>query len=394
MAQLMQWFWRHEYWLPPGITWEDMQETEDIRYPQPHHLLFCLPITLLLIALRFFFERKIGVSLSKRLGLREKVRRTPPNPILEAFYRKQRKTPAKKDLSTLAKQCNLQPRQVERWFRYRLNQDRPSLTKKFCETSWRAAYYATSFCTALAILYDKPWLWDLCECWVGYPQQPLQTSLFGYYLVQFSFYCSLLISLPFDVKRRDFHEQLLHHLATVFLIGFSFCLNFIRIGSFIMFLHDFSDCLLEVAKMFVYLKWQKTCNTIFVTFSVAFLVTHLGIFPCKILHNTYYYTMEIYQPFFGYYFFNALLMILQLLFIFWSYLIIRMIYRFLMCGMVEKDLRSHSEGSEDEVGCHETEQKNSTTGPQPDRQPPGVTQRAFMQTNSRNASSGIPTQAK
>ncbi|ETE56317.1 hypothetical protein L345_17972, partial [Ophiophagus hannah] len=41
---------------------------------------------------------------------------------------------AVEDLSTLAKQCNLQPRQVERWFRYRLNQDRPSLTKKFCET--------------------------------------------------------------------------------------------------------------------------------------------------------------------------------------------------------------------------------------------------------------------
>ncbi|XP_026547281.1 ceramide synthase 4-like [Notechis scutatus] len=246
---------------------------------------------------------------------------------------------------------------------------------------------------ALAILYNKPWLWDLRECWVGYPQQPLQTSIFGYYLVQISFYCSLLISLPFDVKRKDLHEQIVHHLVTVFLIGFSFCLNFIRIGSLVMFLHDISDCLLEVAKMFTYLKWQKTCDALFVTFSVAFLVTRLGIFPCKILHNTYYYSMEIYQPFFGYYFFNALLMVLQLLHIFWSYLIIRMVYRFLICGMMEKDLRSQSEGSEDEVGHREMEQKNGTKGPQPDRQSPGVTQRAFVHTNG-NSFSGIPTQAK
>ncbi|XP_013916760.1 PREDICTED: ceramide synthase 4-like, partial [Thamnophis sirtalis] len=263
--------------------------------------------------------------------------------------------------------------QAERWFRCRLNQDRPSLTKKFCEATWRATYYTISLCTGLAVLYNKPWLWDLRKCWVGYPQQPLQTSLLGYYLVQFSFYCSLLISLPFDVKRMDLPEQLLHHLVTLVLIGSSFCLNCLRIGSLIMFLHDVSDCLLEAAKMFTYPKWQKTCDTLFITFSAAFLVTRMGIFPCKIIYNTYYYSMEIYQPFFGYYFLNGLLMALQLLHAFWSYLIIRMVYRFLLCGTMEKDLRSHSEASEDEVAHREMTQKNSTVDPQPNR--PAVTRR-------------------
>lgn len=55
------------------------------------------------------------------------------------------------------------------------------------------------------------------------------------------------------------------------------------------------------------------------------------------LHNTYYYSMQLYQPFFGYYFMNALLMVLQLLHIFWSCLIIHMVYRFILCGTV----RSH-----------------------------------------------------
>lgn len=38
--------------------------------------------------------------------------------------------------------------------------------------------------------------------------------------------------------------------------------------------------------------------------------------------------MESYKPFFGYYFFNALLMVLQGLHIFWAGLILRMVYKF------------------------------------------------------------------
>ncbi|XP_060543098.1 ceramide synthase 2-like isoform X2 [Pantherophis guttatus] len=363
MAQLIQWLWKQEYWLPPGFTWEDMQETEDIRYPQPCHLLLCLPITLLLVTLQFFFERKIAIPLSKKLGLQEKVRRKPsPYPILEAFYKKWRKSPPKEEVSSLAKQCDLQPRQVERWFRYRLNQDRPSLTKKFCEVSWRAIYFIISVCAGWAILYNKPWFWDFRECWVGYPKQPLQLSIFSYFLIQLSFYWSLLIMLPFDVKQKDFHQQIVHHLVTIFLIGLSYCVNYIRIGLLMIFLTDCSHCLLEAAKMFNYLKWQKTCDTLFIAFSAVFLIIHLVIFPSKILHNTWYYFMELYPPFFGYYFFNTLLIVLQLLHVFWSYLIICMVYRFLIHGTVEKDVRSDPEDSEDKDG-DELGQKSECQAP-------------------------------
>lgn len=52
------------------------------------------------------------------------------------------------------------------------------------------------------------------------------------------------------------------------------------------------------------------------------------------LYNTYYYSMEIFQPFFGYYFVNALLITLQLLHVFWSCLIIHMVYKFMLQGTV------------------------------------------------------------
>ncbi|XP_054835788.1 ceramide synthase 4-like [Eublepharis macularius] len=352
MLSLTQWLWKSEFWLPPGYTWEDMKETEEIRYPQPHHLLLSIPFALLLIGLRFIFERTVAVPLSRKMGLREKAqRKASPNAVLEDFYRRHQKRPKESEVNGLAKQCDLQPRQVQRWFRSRHNQDRPSLTKKFCEASWRSAFYITSFITGLIVLHNKSWFWDHRECWTGYPQQPLMTSIFAYYMLELSFYCSLVITLPFDVKRKDFKEQIVHHVTTIFLISFSYCANYLRIGTLVMVIHDASDCFLEPTKIFNYVKWRWTCDALFLTFSTIFLFSRLVIFPHKVLYNTYYYSMELYEPFFGYYFMNALLMVLQVLHVFWSYFITHMVYRFFVSGTMEKDLRSDSEDSEkDEKG--------------------------------------------
>ncbi|XP_015268469.1 PREDICTED: ceramide synthase 4-like [Gekko japonicus] len=308
----------------------------------------------------------VAVPLSRRLGLQEKVRRKPsPNAVLESFYSKHQKGPDERQLSGLAKQSDLQTRQVERWFRSRLRQDQPSLTKKFCEACWRSLFYIISYTMAMAILYNKPWTWDSRECWTGYPQQPLVPSIYVYYIMQLSFYGSLVITLPFDVKRKDHKMQIIHHAATIFLISFSYCANYIRIGTLVMIIHDASDCLLEPTKMFHYLKWRKICDTLFIVFSAVFLFSRLVIFPSKVLYNTYYYSMEIYKPFLGYYLMNGSLMILQLLHIFWSYLIVRMLGRFFVCGTMEKDLRSDSDDSEkgEEEMAQEKEAKKNGSVP-------------------------------
>ncbi|KAM8986749.1 ceramide synthase 4 [Ara ararauna] len=344
---LYEWLWHHEFWLPPGITWEDMQESEDVHYPQPRDLLLSIPFALILVVIRRVFERTIALPLSSKLGVRDKQRpKAQPNPVLETFYTTRCKNPGEGELLGLAKQCDLPLRKVERWFRRRRNTDRPSLSKKFCEACWRFTFYISSFITGLAVLYDKPWLWDHRECWTGYPQQPLQSSLFWYYLLELSFYWSLVFTLPFDVKRKDFKEQIVHHAATIFLISFSYCANYIRIGTLVLIIHDASDCFLEPTKIFNYMKWKKTCDSLFMIFSAVFLISRLVIFPYTVLYNTYYYSMEIFQPFFGYYFVNALLIILQLLHVFWSCLIIHMVYMFILRGTMEKDMRSDTEESD------------------------------------------------
>lgn len=190
-------------------------------------------------------------------------------------------------------------------------------------------------------------------------------SQYWYYMIELSFYWSLLFSIASDVKRKvgalggagtpwvgflhpvwvggtswegvgtprgcgmgfgqaavtplpllgspllwaqDFKEQIIHHVATIILISFSWFANYIRAGTLIMALHDSSDYLLEVgvspalpcchhvplscplspshlpcppqsAKMFNYAGWRNTCNNIFIVFAAVFIITRLVILP-------------------------------------------------------------------------------------------------------------------
>ncbi|NXW41237.1 CERS4 synthase, partial [Nyctiprogne leucopyga] len=336
-------FWHHEYWLPSGATWEDMKESADIRYPQPQDILLCVPGALLLIIVRYIFERTVALPLGRRLGVSDKPRpKVQPNATLEAFYTLVSRTPKERDLISLAKQSDLLVKKVETWFRHRRAQDRPRLMKKFCEASWRFMFYFTSFFSGLALLYDKPWVWDHNLCWLRYPQQPLLPALGWFYLLELSFYCSLVVTLPFDVKRKDFKEQIIHHIATITLIFVSYCANLIRFGTLVMLIHDASDYILELAKMLHYLKRKRLCEAVFIAFAVVFIISRLVVFPL----TTYYYFVTKFQLFFIICLLHAFLMTLQLLHIFWSYLIIQMILGVILHGAKRKDARSDTEESD------------------------------------------------
>ncbi|TWW72709.1 ceramide synthase 2-like [Takifugu flavidus] len=345
--------WRRELWLPPGVTWEDMEKLADSDRPLPRDLLLALPLSLGFVALRFLFERVVAPPIGGCLGVKDRIRaRAAPSPKLESFYTQRSRHPTQSEIASLMTQCGKSQRQIETWFRCRRNQDRPCQTKKFGEASWRFVFYLTSFAGGLACLKDAPWFWNLRECWVQYPVQVMERAHYWYYMLELGFYLSLLLRISVDVRRKDFREQVIHHLATITLLSFSYCANYIRIGTLVMLLHDSSDILLESAKMLNYgTGWRNTSEALFVVFAVVFLVTRLLIFPSKIIHATLVLPMELFEPFAGYYFFNAMLMVLQALHIFWARLILRMVYKFLK-GNLEKDERSdeESEAEEEEEG--------------------------------------------
>ncbi|XP_015686698.1 ceramide synthase 2-like, partial [Protobothrops mucrosquamatus] len=97
------------------------------------------------------------------------------------------------------------------------------------------------------------------------------------------------------------------------------------------------------AKMFNYAGWKNTCNSIFILFAVIFIITRLIILPFWILHCTMIIPLKVYPPFFGYYFFNSMMVILQCLHVFWAYLIIRMAQKFITGKTVEDERSDRDE---------------------------------------------------
>ncbi|ELK31079.1 LAG1 longevity assurance like protein 4 [Myotis davidii] len=341
-SSLNEWLWQDRFWLPPNNSWADLEDRDGLVYAHPQDLLAALPLALVLVAMRFTFERLIGLPLSRWLGVRHQSRRpVEPNATLEKHFLMEGWRPDKPRMAVLATQCGLTLRQTQRWFRKRRNQDRPCLTKKFCEASWRFLFYLCSFIGGLSVLYH-----------------PLKPALYCWYLLELSFYISLLMTLPFDIRRKDFKEQVAHHLVTIILITFSYSANLLRIGSLVLLLHDSADYLLEACKMFNYTHQRRVCNSLFLIFSLVFFYTRLVIFPTQILYTTYYESIANSGPFFGYYFFNSLLVILQLLHVFWSCLILRMIHSFIKKGQMEKDIRSDVEESASSEGEELPQLKN------------------------------------
>ncbi|XP_069335405.1 ceramide synthase 4 [Eulemur rufifrons] len=349
LSTFNEWLWQDRFWLPPNTSWAQLEDRDGLVYAHPRDMLAALPLALVLLALRITFERFVGLPLSRLLGVRDQTRRpVKPNTTLERHFLTEGRSPKEPQLTLLAAQCGLTLRQTQRWFRRRRNQDRPRLTKKFCEACWRFVFYLCAFVGGFSVLYHESWLWTPARCWDNYPNQTLKPALYWWYILELGFYISLLITLPFDVKRKDFKEQVIHHCVTILLMTFSYSSNLLRIGSLVLLLHDSSDYLLEACKMFNYTRFRLVCDTLFLIFSLVFFYTRLVLFPTQILYTTYYESIMNWKPFFAYYFFNALLVMLQLLHVFWSFLILRMLFSFAKKGQMQKDVRSDVESSDSE----------------------------------------------
>jgi len=231
---------------------------------------------------------------------------------------------------------------------------------------WRLFYYVCILIYGLVVLWDKPWFTNPRQCWLdNYPRQHVSSGIFWYYMIELGFYTCLVFSQFVDVKRKDFWEQFSHHLATIFLMVFSWMFNLVRVGSLVLCLHDSVDWTLEGAKLNRYMNKTFLCDLLFGLFTVGWFVTRLTMYPYFILYTTSIEVHDIlgFAP--SLFLFNGLLWVLQFLHVLWFIIIIKAAYKAVIVGQVEKDTRSCSEDSDsspDEHAHKNGKTKSNTNG--------------------------------
>ncbi|XP_016986995.1 ceramide synthase 6 [Drosophila rhopaloa] len=334
-------FWSEHIWLPPNTTWADIApgSRQDVVHANYKDLIWPIPFAAVVMLVRYTLERFWISPIGKSLGIRSSRPKKAANvPILETAYAKSTRLD-NKWLAPLSKQTDMSERQIERWWRLRRAQDKPSTLVKFCENTWRCIYYLYSFIFGVIVLWDKPWFWDVKSCWYGYPHQSISNDIWWYYMISMSFYWSLTGTQFFDVKRKDFWQMFIHHMVTLLLMSLSWVCNLHRVGSLVLVVHDCGDIFLEAAKLTKYANFQKLCDAIFAIFTVVWIVTRLGFYP-RIIYSSSVEAPRILPMFPAYYIFNSLLLMLLVLHVIWTYMILKIVVDSLQKGLMSGDIRS------------------------------------------------------
>jgi ceramide synthetase len=247
------------------------------------------------------------------------------------------------------------------WERRRNEATQMKITK-FVEALWRFIFYSIFCVMGIYGLFYNPntvkWIsnGDTYNHWKGWPfiedAEQLSPFLRIYYIIELGCYLHQLYWT--EVTRSDAVEMIIHHLATIMLIGFSWLANFTRIGTSILLVHDLADIFLESGKCVSYAskakgqKWLSgVCDTLFAVFAVTFGVTRLYFYPKYLVSSLLFESTITFDatgdtPWAGYYIFGGLLVTLQVLHIFWFYLIMRMVYQLFTTG-IDGDVRSDDE---------------------------------------------------
>lgn len=358
-------FWNEHFWFPGNrsLGWKDLvnKPGSDIYLPDIIHLHWALLIGMALIVVRYLLEKFIVVPVALWLGVSNKKRMpVTPNVALERAY-KEKKMHDKDTLKMLSKQTDMSEKQIAIWIRRRKRADIPTPMAKFCECSWHLMFYTTFFIYGLIYLWQKPFFWKTENCWRGWPKQHVGIDIYWHYVIELGFYWSLVLTLFTDNKRKDFKQMIIHHVATIVLMYFSWVLNFVRIGSLVLVVHDAADTWLALTKMSIYAKNKTATDVFFGIFLLIWILSRLVYYPFVVLYSSTVepYTADLMDHTFGaHWFFNFFLYLLLVLHCIWTYLIFRIVYRKMVKGNVE-DVRSDSEesGQESDVEGEDEDDK-------------------------------------
>ncbi|XP_069350345.1 ceramide synthase 1 isoform X3 [Eulemur rufifrons] len=268
-----------------------------------------------------------GWGLARR-GLAEHAHLAPPELLLLAVgalgWTALRSAATARLFRPLAKRCRLQPRDAS----------------KMPESAWKFLFYLGSWSYTSYLLFgtDYPFFHDPPSVFYDWtPGMVVPRDIAAAYLLQGSFYGhSLYATLYMDTWRKDSVVMLVHHVVTLVLIVSSYA---------------FRDVLLEFTKLNVYFKSRGgshhrlhalAADLGCLGFCFSWFWFRLYWFPLKVLYATVHCSLRSVPDIPFYFFFNALLLLLTLMNLYWFLYIVAFAAKVLTGQVRElKDLREY-----------------------------------------------------
>lgn len=202
-----------------------------------------------------------------------------------------------------------------------------------CDAVFKFLYYTIMTLWAARTLIDEKWMpvalggsGEMRFCWTdGHPFQPMGSSLRWFYLTAMGFHMSEVVMLMLEARHPDFWEMLLHHSVSVFLVFFSYFLNYVRIGSVVLLLHGATDIFIYLSKIFVDTPYMKLTGIAYVGMIASYCYLRIYVFPMYVMRSAWVESVqEVGQDvLFGWGFLNFCLVTLLTLHMYWFGLIVK-----------------------------------------------------------------------
>ncbi|KAG9088200.1 hypothetical protein FRC06_002187 [Ceratobasidium sp. 370] len=196
----------------------------------------------------------------------------------------------------------------------------------------------------------------------------------SYYLLQGAYWAQQLIVLILGLEkpRKDFTELVIHHIVTIYLVSSSYIVNLTWIGNAVFITMDVSDVFLALSKIFNYLKMNKTKFVAFGWFAIVWSYTRHWLnlvflysvwFEFDLIPEQYMKldpTIHAYMPRWVKYQIFIPIFLLQLVNLFWYFLICRILIRAIFAPDLDKvdDDRSDDECDGDDEGDEDDEKSD------------------------------------
>lgn len=205
---------------------------------------------------------------------------------------------------------------------------------------WKAFTYGFLFLVGIAFAFTDSTQWIYKYEYYVYPLDSYPWFLAIYYNLSLASYCFGTLELLFFTKDKlkDFHIMLVHHITTVALIfGSYYYIGCVHIGVMVMLVHDLADPFMEAAKTLLYAGYPTIADGVFAMFAAAFIIPRDWIYPLYVIGPLFYVEHTKWVPHYERY--ACSLVIIFLLDLYWSVLILKMVWAHWKTGTVQDDIR-------------------------------------------------------